>query len=502
MKTEERLGINMDSILDWLSDLQAIDASVESVKEVKRLDLSSCELEVLHEDFATLTELYTVNLADNKLSSLPLSLSELKNLTFIDLRNNAFEKIPDVLYTMELKSINLSFNQLKRIENLPFSIRVLNLSNNEISDIGSEIGGLLELRTLNAANNHIHTVDNGIVHLENLEILNLSGNYLKNIPDLSLIPDLLQLNLAENMLTELPNLAESTVERLDLSTNQFEFLHFSGMEDLEELTLDDNPLEDLQLEEGFAPYLNAFSADGCALEVFPDLEAKKYITTLCLSGNEICDIPDSIVDFVLLENFDIDDNDITLLPNCLDKLESLKKFYIKGNPLEEGEQEKVMSLDLEYCDLVDLSNVEIAIAAPKDIKAMNKLLEQLFALERDFEYDEAKQISAFELLMKNSNATLIVAKYQGLVVGLSTMQQIISTASGGMSGVVEDVFVQKSYRKLGIGSRMIDYLTNIAQEKGYKRLQLVADKKNTKALHFYMKKGWKTTNLQVMHYAL
>ncbi|MCH9814097.1 MAG: GNAT family N-acetyltransferase [Epsilonproteobacteria bacterium] len=490
----------MSAILDWLYDLEAIDVSIEREEDVKRLDLSSCDIESLPDDFGKLTSLYSLNLADNKLTTLPDSLEALKNLGFIDLRNNAFQKVPSVLYTMALKSLNLSFNQLKRVENFPYMIRVLNLSNNEIGDIGSEIGGLLELRSLNLSQNHIHSIDSGIVHLVNLEILNLEGNYLKSVPNIASIPNLTQLNLSENMLDQLPDFSQSVLERLDISTNQFTYLRFSGMEDLEELILDDNPLEDLQLEVEFAPYLNTFFADGCALEVFPELEAKKYITTLSLSGNQICDLPDTLALFEQLEILDVDDNEIIFLPKIFDKLTHLKKLYVKGNPLAESEIRYILSFDLEYCDLVDLSHVEIAEATPQDIKAMNKLLEQLFALERDFEYDESKHTKAFELLVSSASATIIVAKYQGLVVGLSTMQELISTASGGVSGVIEDVVVQKSYRRLGVGSRIIDYMTKIAMDKEYKRLQLVADKKNTKALHFYMKKGWKTTNLQAMHY--
>ncbi len=490
----------MSSILDWLIDLEAIDSSIESADDIKRLDLSSCDLETLHEDFGSLTQLYSLNLSDNQLTDLPSSMSAFHNLGFIDLRNNALERIPEVLYNINLKSINLSYNQIKRIENLPFTIRVLNVSNNEISNIGAEIGSLLELRTLNASFNHINTIDSGIMHLSNLEILNLEGNYLKEIPYCTQNPNLIQLNLAENMLSTLPDLSTSQLERLDISTNQIEALYLTGMEDLEELILDDNPLEELQIEEDFAPYLNLFSAEGCDLEIFPNLGGRKYVTSLSLSGNRICEIPESIGEYTALETFDIDDNEIPLLPKNIDKLTSLQKLYIKGNPLEAGEEVKILALDLEYSDLVDLQNVEIAEAEEKDIKVMNKLLEQLFSLEKDFEYDEEKQTIAFEMLMQNSDAKIIVAKFQGLVVGLATMQQVISTASGGISGVIEDVVVQKTYRKLGIGSRMIDYLSEIAKEKGYKRLQLVADKNNAKALHFYMKKGWQNTNLQVMHY--
>lgn len=494
--------ITMNALLDWLYDLDAIDADVESIEEIKRLDLSSCDIEELPADFGLLTSLYSLNLADNKLSSLPASMAELKSLSFIDLRSNDFDKVPDALYTMPLKSINLSYNQIKRIENLPFEIRVLNLSHNDISDVGAEIGGLLDIRTLNLSFNHIHSIDAGIVHLQNLEILILQGNYLKDVPDLGAIPNLLQLNLSENMLTQIPDLSSSTIERLDLSTNKFEYLRLSEMEDLEELSLDDNPLEELQIEEGFAPYLMSFSADGCALEVFPALEAKKSLTSICLSGNKICDLPEDLASFEMLEVLDMDDNELVFLPRVFEKLTHLNKLYIKGNPLQAKESEYILGLDLEYCDLMDLSNVEIEIAEPKDIKSMNKLLEQLFALERDFEYDEEKHTTAFKMLMEDPKSTIIVAKYQGLVVGLCSMQQLISTASGGISGVIEDVVVQKSYRKLGVGSRMIDYLVSIAQEKNFKRLQLGADRANTKALHFYLSKGFKTTNLQMMHYAL
>lgn len=140
-------------------------------------------------------------------------------------------------------------------------------------------------------------------------------------------------------------------------------------------------------------------------------------------------------------------------------------------------------------------NIIVTHALSSDIKAMSSLVGELFAIETDFEINEEKQIQALSLLQPNPMCDVIVAKEGERVVGMATMQPVISTAEGGYVGIIEDVIVTKSHRKQGIGSKLVAFLEECALKRRYKVVKLLADKENTDALHFYKSQHFAQTRL-------
>lgn len=138
-------------------------------------------------------------------------------------------------------------------------------------------------------------------------------------------------------------------------------------------------------------------------------------------------------------------------------------------------------------------------AQPTDIPAMVALLEQLFEVERDFDFDEDLQRMGLEELLV-SNATVLVAEVAGEVVAMGQMQELISTASGGKVGLIEDLVVEKAHRGQGLGEELLGRLVEAAEERGYDRIQLLADRENHGALKFYGRLGWFATNLVPLRY--
>lgn len=132
-----------------------------------------------------------------------------------------------------------------------------------------------------------------------------------------------------------------------------------------------------------------------------------------------------------------------------------------------------------------------------DIEALIGLLEELTALEEDFDFDAGKHRDGLELLLEApaNKVCVIVAEYSGIVVGMCTGQVVLSTAMGGMSVWVEDVVVSSKHRGRGVGKKMLVELERWARdEAGAKRMQLWADMDNTAAIDFYNKNGWATAN--------
>jgi ribosomal protein S18 acetylase RimI-like enzyme len=139
--------------------------------------------------------------------------------------------------------------------------------------------------------------------------------------------------------------------------------------------------------------------------------------------------------------------------------------------------------------------IAIRPAEPRDVDGMIALLKSLFGIEADFAFDEARQRAGLGLLLQSGNARVLVAETAGRVVGMCSVQTVVSTAEGGLSGWVEDVVVAEDCQGQGVGRRLLERLEAWATENGVTRLQLLADRNNATALGFYERMGWDGTAL-------
>lgn len=494
-----------DRLKTWLDQYGAIDDSVTSPEQITRLDLSAKSLKEIPESIGVLSKLLVLNLSNNKLTSLPDSMKNLLALRNLDIRRNNFEELPEVIASLPLRSLNASGNQLKNLCLLKKckELRVLDISSNALSNLGLFLPIDNELRTLNLSSNLIKDIDIFLPNLASVERLNLSNNIIVHIPhSIELLESIEELDLSSNQIEKIDDsFFNLEVEIIDLSANNLKELHLFSLESLEELTLDENDFKHLSIEDYFAPYLREFSCDSCSLKEFL-LPPSESLEMLCFSSNEIKEIPDEIGQCHKLTQLDIDENLIEDLPDSLANLVYLQTFYAKGNPLSEHAKKVIDVLSPDICDLNMKSGITIEYAGVDDLAQMAKLLSVLFAIEKDFEIDFDKQFSGIQSLYQCEGADLLVAKYENSVVGMITMQRLISSAEGDYVGQIEDLVVYEEYRKMGVGSRLLNKMRVIAQEYGYKRIQLAADIDNSNALEFYNRRGFNKTNLNLYHYAV
>ena len=141
--------------------------------------------------------------------------------------------------------------------------------------------------------------------------------------------------------------------------------------------------------------------------------------------------------------------------------------------------------------------ITIRTAKPSDIAQLVELLKELFTIEADFDFDQEKQACGLNLLLNSEKDCILVAESLNdhKVLGMCTVQTLISTAEGGTVGLLEDLIVAVDFRNQGIASKLISEAVNWAECRGLKRLQLLADKNNLPALNFYQKQGWESTQL-------
>ena len=81
-------------------------------------------------------------------------------------------------------------------------------------------------------------------------------------------------------------------------------------------------------------------------------------------------------------------------------------------------------------------------------------------------------------------------------------QLVVSTAVGGYSLLLEDMFVLPQYRRKHAGRMLLEALSLWAWGKGASRIQLVADRNNHPALMFYRKNDFKQGEMVGMYKGL
>lgn len=157
-------------------------ANAPQLNMITRLGLNSLQLHVIPSEICRLTQLQSLSIRDNPLTTIP-NLSTLTQLQWLNLDNNQLTTIPDLNALIQLQNLFLSNNQLTTIPDL---------------------STLTQLRSLDLSNNRLTTIPD-LRTLTQLQWLSFTGNQLTTIPDLSTLTQLQGLNLNNNLSTTVPN---------------------------------------------------------------------------------------------------------------------------------------------------------------------------------------------------------------------------------------------------------------------------------------------------------
>lgn len=151
-------------------------------KGSKELGLRHLGLSMVPNQIIELSELVSLDLGDNNVTSLPSFLFSLPRLQYINIWNNRLKVFPlEINRNQTLISLDLGNNELLT---LPSSIALLTnleklyISNNQITALPPEIGQLTKLRTLSASSNNLTTLPPEIKLLTKLNSLDLRFNML------------------------------------------------------------------------------------------------------------------------------------------------------------------------------------------------------------------------------------------------------------------------------------------------------------------------------------
>ncbi|CAG9772477.1 unnamed protein product [Ceutorhynchus assimilis] len=182
--------------------------------------------------------LRTLDLSDNKFVVLPPEISRFMQLRHLNLSKNKLNKLPDSIGALtKLETFNSSDNNLtclpRTFSNLIHLKQVI-LSGNQIKEFPNVFGGLKHLDVLDLSNNAIETIPSDVSTLYIIE-LNLNQNEISHVSsEIANCARLKTLRLEENCLTlnAIPPklLLESKISNLTLEGNLFEMKELAHIE--------------------------------------------------------------------------------------------------------------------------------------------------------------------------------------------------------------------------------------------------------------------------------
>ncbi len=198
-------------------------------------------------------ELSNLNLEGNRITVIPEWINELKNLRVLYLSNNEISDIEPLGNLKKLEVLHLSSN---RIEQIPSSIgqlinlKRLYLNYNSIGAVNDVIAKLESLTQLLLASNKICSISENLGNLSKLEVLNLLDNKLEALPSsIGKLGQLEYLQISENKLKKLPKSISNlgALTSLELYSNQISSLGvwFQELDALKNLNIGDNKIKEI-----------------------------------------------------------------------------------------------------------------------------------------------------------------------------------------------------------------------------------------------------------------
>ncbi len=140
--------------------------------------------------------------------------------------------------------------------------------------------------------------------------------------------------------------------------------------------------------------------------------------------------------------------------------------------------------------------MEIAPATQGDIPALAALLSELFTQEVEFSPDQEAQLRGLAQIIGDPVIGIVlVAKNDGVVVGMANILFSVSTALGARVAILDDFVVTANARGGGIGEKLLEQAIATARKHECKRITLMTDRLNEAAQRLYARHGFEQSTM-------
>ncbi len=183
----------MQIVCELIRENGVVEYSIDQMlqvtnKRIVGLDLSYLGLHTITPALGRLSDLLSLNCTGNTLSDLPDSLAFCRMLRRLNISQNSFVSVPEVVWTFDsLHMLDLSYNLLtgKLSENLGQLIKLdtLYTGQNEIDTLPDALYNLNSVKVFTSDGNNLTSLPSGIGGMTGMWKLVVNGNQLRTLPD-------------------------------------------------------------------------------------------------------------------------------------------------------------------------------------------------------------------------------------------------------------------------------------------------------------------------------
>ena len=267
-----------------------------------------------------------------------------RHVEAIDKRHQNLTSFPDdiIRYYRTLEELLLDSNQLHELPKGFYKLtqlRKLDISDNEIEKISSEIGNFVNLVEFDCNRNDIQELPDSIKYCRNLQVLDISNNPLQSLPSgLTQLRALTELTLNDLSLPYLPEDIGNLVNLRSLQgrDNLLKNIPDSlcNIQKLESLDLGSNEIEEIPSLIGKLSNLKVLWLDLNQLKTIPvEIGKLRKLQYLELSENMLETLPEEISGCVSLTDINLAQNSIEFLPSTIGQLSNLSILKLEQNQL-------------------------------------------------------------------------------------------------------------------------------------------------------------------------
>lgn len=335
-------------LLDGCKGLENIDHKNMELPCLIFISMKNCDLTTLPAFVYKMRFLSVLVLSYNQISSLNENLdAHLPDLKSLYLRGCKFTEIPHTIANMNnLKALIMDHNQLlrKNIDHekqcVPLSLRKLSFSENpELQEIPHYIFNITELTELHMKGCNIANIGIGMSRLTQLRILNLSNNKLTEFPRgiLDLVNLVYLYISSNNSITSIPNGIGNLKELIDFIIHNCNITgklpnNLCKLEKLKTLILNDNKITEIPEQIGNLRSLRNLQLKNNNIINLPNSICNlKQLNILIISENHLKSLPVFLGDLKLLTVLEVGKNSgLKFLPTSIGNLMNLRKFEAGG----------------------------------------------------------------------------------------------------------------------------------------------------------------------------
>ncbi|MGC9095224.1 MAG: GNAT family N-acetyltransferase [Candidatus Bathyarchaeia archaeon] len=110
---------------------------------------------------------------------------------------------------------------------------------------------------------------------------------------------------------------------------------------------------------------------------------------------------------------------------------------------------------------------------------------------------DEERLSVLKGSLRDPDYELWVAEVDGEIVGFIDLWTINDFCHGGKLSYIQNLYVAPKYRRMGVGSKLLQKIIDRAKEKGALEVHVVTNFENNPAIQLYKKHGLTKESLQL-----